>query len=256
MTMRIRKRGAIAVVDAVVGFGLLVLDAWGRESQVAVLIPRSLTPFLPVAYGICFLTALLLMRGEYESADYEFYYDPVMKFVYQSFGSMGFSEIYRVSIRNYGHAPITAQVVIRAISPEPAGYSGRFGMPLIPVGEPQTSEPMQINPKIPQAFNLVEYRNVLGSPDDLKLWHGWTMVTHTLPARDYTTRSMIDYEFELEITLAEGSPKTARYLLRPCATPPPHGGASWGYYELTLIKPRKLWSRLLWRARRGVSAHT
>src|ERR1700736_2658883 len=102
--MRIRKRGAIAVVDSLVGVALLAIDAWSRFSQLSTL-PwwRYVQPWLPAAYGICFLTGLLLLRANYEAADYEFVTDPNNEYGIEG-GSV--TEFYRVTVQNYGHAPV------------------------------------------------------------------------------------------------------------------------------------------------------
>src|SRR6266480_3753701 len=100
--MQTRKRGVIAVIDSAIGLGLLFLDAWGRESQLHGLLPPSWHRFLPVAYGLCFLVALILVKGAYESADFDFVIDPRTEYVRESDESYCYADTYRVSVLNRG----------------------------------------------------------------------------------------------------------------------------------------------------------
>src|SRR5438105_10247844 len=149
---RIRKRGAIAVVDSLVGVALLAIDAWGRFSQLSTL-PwwRYIQPWLPAAYGVCFLIAILLTRAEYAAADYDFEIDPRTEFFPFEFNDGSAQYLYRVSVRNYGHTQITAQVLLNGIFPEPARYRGLLGMPIAAMTTPETVEPVPINPRTSRA---------------------------------------------------------------------------------------------------------
>jgi hypothetical protein len=244
--MRIRQRGAIVVVDSLVGVSLLTIDAWSRFSQLSTL-PwwRYIQPWLPAVYGVCFLTAWLLMRAEYEAADYDFEIDPQTEIFYREFNDGSSRTHYRISVRNYGQSQITAQVLLSGLFPEPANYRGSLGMPLMAMTDPMTVEPIQINPGTARAFNLVSYDyDPLGvtvqSPDprSVILWHNW-------PDAMYPLETDINYTFELTLTTAEGPAKTAMYQMRL------KDGGEPGESHLTRVWASTIWNRLRRRTLRA-----
>lgn len=232
------------MVDSLVGVSLLALDAWGRFSQLSTLpLWRYLQPWLPAAYGVCFLTAILLMRSEYESADYDFEIDPKTEFFLFKFNDGSSQALYRVSVRNYGQTQITAQVLIRGIYPEPANYEGSLGMPITAMTNPETSEPVPINPGTSRAFNLLSYQHEPNNvtqehpnPNSVILWHNW-------PDAMYPLETNINYTFELVLTPAEGPAKTALYQMR-CQNGEP------GHWRLARVWRSTIWNRLRGRALR------
>jgi hypothetical protein len=236
--MRIRKRGAIAVIDTIVAFGLLLVDSWGRESQIAGLIPSRLLPYLPTAYGVCFLIALLLIRSEYASADYDFWRDPTTEYLFEQAedGHYDTTETHRVSVCNFGHAPIMVSVLLRAIIPEPVGLAGKLGMPLMRMGEPPSSAPVTINPGQHWAFNLASYRSdpQYNFDDGIYLWHDWSTAPKRLPEAN-------EYIFHLVATASEGQPKAAQYrMFRD------NDAANLSRrYRLSRIETPTLWRRLI-----------
>jgi hypothetical protein len=215
--MRMRKRGAIALVDSVAGLALIFVDVWGRISQVSGLSfwrwLRPWQPYLPAAYGAIFVVALFLLQARYEAADYELSLDSSTEHLkeYDEDG-MGSVDTYRVCVINSGYISIAAQVRMQKITPMPPGLQSKLGMPLIPMGEERDSAPVQINPSERKSFNLVSYvlrfsgqSNQRGEDlheEHFYLWHNWSGAPNEI--------AVDEYEFELALTPIDGLPKIER----------------------------------------------
>jgi hypothetical protein len=240
--MQTQKHGKWAVVTAAVSIALAVSDYSGFAEKIAAVLgvdPKN----LPIAYLTGFLVALLLLRKEYETADYDFIVDPKTEYLREGDYDEPYCyhDTYRITVINRGHSPITAQVLLRGISPELCEFTGKLGMPLIAMGEPPTTEPIQINSKDRRAFNLVTHQVDASYPQDnptdrLTLWHKWATAPRELPV--YDKPIYVDYTFELDLSVAEGPVKTAQYLLR-------RSTQSDRDYQLTRVRKRSLLARFV-----------
>ena len=244
--MRIGNAGKAGVVTAVLSLLLAVGDYTERSVAAAEFFGLP-TRVLPLIYIVGFGLALILLRLEYESADYDFVLDPKTEWLSeQPVGEDAeheywYSETHRVSVQNYGHRSINASVCVRSITPEPPGLAAKLGMPLIAMGEPPVTV-RQINAKDRAAFNLVSYyvdpSRFNPDTDDvdesLTLWHDWKAAPRDLPCDGAIV-------FELVLTAAEGPIKTATYELSP-----QRSGGKWPAraYRLTRVPQPRLWDRI------------
>jgi hypothetical protein len=211
--VRTGNAGKGAIVTSLAGISLAAGDYTDFIDQLAVAIGLP-TRSVPLVYIGLFLCALLLLRLEYDSADYDFVVDPQTEYVREEPSEEGeywYSETHRVCVRNHGRTPINVSVTLRSISPEPASLSGKLGMPLIAMGEPRTTT-VQINPTNRAAFNVVSYYCDPSQNGDevLTIWHDWITAPRTIAC----VYSGVAYTFELVLTPAEGPVKTATYELR------------------------------------------
>jgi hypothetical protein len=179
-----------------------------HDTARAIGIPPDKLPFI---YILGFGIALLLIRAEYEAADYDFVEDPDNAYVCENeYGAH--HEIHRISVKNFGRSPISVRVLVDSIDPLPPGFAGKLGMPLVPKGATKDADgTVVVNPGLSHAFNFVTFDFSLC---DLSLRHAWrlsgapSVIKQSQPDTLRTRR-----HFVLTLSPAEGQPKSATFAL-------------------------------------------